>query len=126
MRKWGLLGLGAAILAAVAFAWVGLREYWDERRFTVGVWEYVVRDFDRAAAEDKLGDATAAGFEAVITNTIWAPGQREPSPEEVVELRNVADAAEAADIRPLLIVQNVGSRTTPRTPELRAQFAAYA
>ncbi|HEX2288517.1 MAG TPA: hypothetical protein VHH31_07165, partial [Gaiellaceae bacterium] len=126
MQKWGLLGLGAAILAAVAFAWVGLREYWDERPLTVGVWEYVVRDPDPAAAEDKLGDATAAGFDAVITNTFWAPGQREPSPHEVAELRNAADAAEDADIRPLLIVQNVGSRTTPRTPELRAQFAAYA
>lgn len=126
MRKWGLLGLGAAILAAVAVAWVGLREYWDERPLTVGVWEYVVRDPDPTAAEDKLGDATAAGFDAVITNTFWAPGQREPSSQEVAELRNAADAAEDADIRPLLIVQNVGSRTTPRTPELRAQFAAYA
>ncbi len=127
MRKWGLLGLGAAILAAVAIGCAGLRdESSAEPRFTVGAWEYVVRDPDPAAAEDKLGDATAAGFDAVITNTFWAPGQREPSPQEVAELRNAADAAEDADIRPLLIVQNVGSRTTPRTPELRAQFAAYA
>jgi hypothetical protein len=126
VRKWGLLGLGAAILAAVAFAWVGLREYGDERPLTVGAWEYVVRDPDPAAAEDKMRDATAAGFDAVITNTFWAPGQREPSPQEVAELRNAADAAEDADIRPLLIVQNVGSRTTPHTPELQAQFAAYA
>ncbi len=73
-----------------------------------------------------MGDATAAGFDAVITNMFWAPGQREPSPQEVAELRNAADAAEEADIRPLLVVQNAGSQTTPRTPELRAQFAAYA
>jgi hypothetical protein len=126
VRNWGLLGLGAAILAAVAVACAGLRESSDNPRFTVGVWEYVVRDPDPAAAEEKMRDATAAGFEAVITNTFWTPGQREPSPQEVAELRNVAGAAENADIRPLLIVQNVGSRTTPRTPELRAQFAAYA
>jgi hypothetical protein len=44
----------------------------------------------------------------------------------VAELRNAAAAAEELDIRPLLIVQNVGSRTTPNTAELRAQFAAYA
>jgi hypothetical protein len=126
VRKWGLLGLGAAILAAVAVACAGLREASGEPGFTIGVWEYVVRDADPAAAEDKMGDATAAGFEAVITNTFWTPGQRQPSPQELAELRNAADAAEDADIRPLLIVQNVGSRTTPRTPELRAQFAAYA
>jgi hypothetical protein len=125
VRKWGLLGLGAAILATVAVACAGLRESAGER-FTVGAWEYVVRDPDPAAAEEKMGDATAAGFDAVITNTFWAPGQREPSPQEVAELRNAADAAEDADVRPLMIVQNVGSRTTPRTPELRAQFAAYA
>jgi hypothetical protein len=125
VRKWGLLGLGAAILATVGVACVGLRDDADEPRFAVGAWEYVVRDPDPAAAKEKMGDATAAGFGAVITNTFWAPGQREPSPQEVAELRNAADAAEDADIRPLLIVQNAGSRTTPRTPELRAQFAAY-
>jgi hypothetical protein len=126
VRKWGLLGLGAAILAAVAVACAGLRGASDEPGLTIGVWEYVVRDLDPAAAEEKMGDATAAGFEAVITNTFWAPGLREPSPQELAELRNAADAAEDADIRPLLIVQNVGSSTTPRTSELRAQFAAYA
>jgi hypothetical protein len=126
VRKWGLLGLGTAILAALAVACAGLRESSNEPRLAVGVWEYVVRDLNPAAAEDKLGDATAAGFDAVITNTFWAPGQREPSQQEVAELRNAADAAEQANIRPLLSVQNVGSRTTPRTPELRAQFAAYA
>jgi hypothetical protein len=125
VRKWGLLGLGAAILAAVAVACSALGES-SEPRVTVGVWEYFVRDPDPAAAEDKMGDATAAGFDAVITNMFWAPGQREPSPQEVAELRNAADAAEDADIRPLLVVQNAGSQTTPRTPELRAQFAAYA
>jgi hypothetical protein len=126
VRKWGLLGLGTAILAAVAVACGGLGESSAGPRVTVGVWEYVVRDPNAAAAEDKMADATAAGFEAVITNSFWAPGQREPSPQEVAELRNAADAAEDADIRRLLIVQNVGSRTTPRTLELRAQFAAYA
>jgi hypothetical protein len=126
VQKWGLLGLGAAILATVAVACAGLPDASGEPAITVGAWEYVVRDPDLTAAEDKMRDATAAGFDAVITNTFWAPGQREPSPQEVAELRNAADAAEDADIRPLLIVQNVGSRTTPRTPELQAQFAAYA
>ena len=98
----------------------------EDDRFAVGVWEYFVRDADPAAAKRKLADAEAAGFEATITNSFWQPGQREPSPQEVAELRNAAAAAEEADVTPLLIVQNVGSLTTPHTPERRAEFAAYA
>jgi hypothetical protein len=124
VRKWHLLGLGAAILAV--FAALGLRQSSVEPRPAVGVWEYFVRDPDPAGAQRKLRDTQAAGFEAVITNSFWAPGQEEPSEQEVAELRNAADAAEQLDIRPLLIVQNVGSLTTPNTTELRAQFAAYA
>ena len=95
-------------------------------KFTVGVWEYFVRDADRGNAERRMADLKAAGFEAVITNAFWEPGQREPTPEDVEELQNAANAAEDADITPLLIVQNVGSRTTPNTAERRADFAAHA
>jgi hypothetical protein len=124
VRKWPLLGLGAAILAALTL--YGLSQTIADREFDVGVWEYFVRDPDPAAAQRKLRETTDAGFGAVITNSFWAPGQREPSPQDVAELRNAAAAAEEVGVRPLLIVQHVGSRTTPRTPELRAQFAAYA
>jgi hypothetical protein len=124
VRKSHFLGLGAAFLAVVAV--VGLRQSSPEPRPAVGVWEYFVRDADPVAAQRKLRDAQAAGFEAMITNSFWAPGQREPSQQEVAELRNAAGAAERVGVRPLLIVQNVGSRTTPHTPELRTQFAAYA
>ena len=126
MAKWGLLGIVAAAIAAVAVV-LGVRpSSADDDKFTVGVWEYFIRDADPAVAERKLADADAAGFEAAITNSFWAPGQREPSPEELTELRNAAAAAEDAEVRPLLIVQSVGSRTTPNTPERRADFAAYA
>jgi hypothetical protein len=124
VRKSHFLGLGAAFLAVLAV--VGLRQSSPEPRPAVGVWEYFVRDADPVAAQRKLRDAQAAGFEAVITNSFWAPGQREPSEQEVAELRNAAGAAERVGVRPLLVVQNVGSRTTPHTPELRTQFAAYA
>jgi hypothetical protein len=124
VRKWLFLGLGAAILAAAAA--FTLRQSSSEPEVIVGAWEYFVRDGAPAGAKRKLEDATAAELRGVITNSFWAPGQREPSPREVNELRNAAAAAEEADVRPLLIVQHVGSRTTPRTPALRAQFAAYA
>jgi hypothetical protein len=93
---------------------------------SIGVWEYFVRDPDPAVARQKMAETTAARFDAAITNSFWAPGQREPAPTELNDLRNAADAADAAGVRPLLIVQHVGSRTTPRTPKLRAEFAAYA
>jgi hypothetical protein len=124
VRKWGVLALGAAVLAALAF--YGIDRIFDDRQMTIGVWEYVVRDPDAGAASQKVGDATASGLEAVITNAFWAPGQREPSAADLTELRNAAAAARSAGIRPLLIVQHEGSKTTPRTPVLRTQFAAYA
>lgn len=125
MRKWGVLGLGAAaILAALAF--VAVERLGDESSLEIGVWEYFVRDPDPNAARVKMEETTAAGFTAVITNSFWAPGQREPAPQELTELRNAADAASDAGVEPMLIVQHVGSRTTPRTPQLRAEFAAYS
>jgi hypothetical protein len=127
VAKLGLLALAAAAVAVVAVV-LGLRANGDGDGdgFEVGVWEYFVRDPDAGVAERKLADTIAAGFEAAITNSFWAPGQREPSAREVAELRNAAEAAEEAGVRPLVIVQNVGSRTTPTTPALRAEFAAYA
>jgi hypothetical protein len=124
VRKWLLLGLLAALVAvAAAFA---LRESSSQPEVAIGAWEYFVRDPDPAAATQKFEEVTAAGFKEVITNSFWAPGQREPTPEEVRDLRNAADAAEEAGVKPLVIVQNVGSRTTPRSPAQREEFAAYA
>jgi hypothetical protein len=124
VRKWLLLGLLAALVAvAAAFA---LRESSSQPEVAIGAWEYFVRDPDPAAATQKFEEVNAAGFKEVITNSFWAPGQREPTPEEVRDLRNAADAAEEAGVKPLLIVQNVGSRTTPRAPAQREEFAAYA
>lgn len=125
MWKWGLLGLLAVVLLAVVGGCGPLGEG-DSRRFDVGVWEYFVRDTDRQAALSKMDEVTAAGFDAAITNSFWEPGRREPSEQELTELRNAGDAAKDAGVRPLLIVQSPGSRTTPNTPALRAEFVAYA
>jgi hypothetical protein len=122
--KWGLVGLGAIVLSTLAVA-CDLPGA-EEREFDIGVWEYFIRDADPVVARRKMADTTAAGFEAAITNSFWEPGRREPSAEELNELRNAAAAAQTGGVRPLLIVQNSGSKTTPRTPDLRAEFAAYA
>jgi hypothetical protein len=124
LAKWGLLLLVLAALGAGAVV-IGMRASAEDRA-DVGVWEYFIRDADPEEARRKLADTKAAGFEAAITNSFWEPGEREPSEEELTELRNAAVAAEEADVRPMLIVQNVGSRTTPNTAERRKEFAAYA
>ena len=123
MRNWGLLACLALVFAAAGGA---CSLPGDGRSVEVGVWEYFIRDPDAAVARRKMSDATAAGFEAAITNSFWEPGRTEPTPEELAELRNAAVAAEERDVRLLLIVQSPGSRTTPNTPELRAEFTAYA
>jgi hypothetical protein len=124
VRKWLLLGLCAALLAAgAAYA---LRQSSSESQVVIGAWEYFVRDQDPAVAASKFDEVTAPGFQAVITNAFWAPGRREPTPQDLAELRNAAAAAAEAEVDALLIVQNVGSRTTPSTPALREQFADYA
>jgi hypothetical protein len=125
VRKWALLGLGAAAVAAGAVAF-GVPGLGNDRTVQVGVWEYFIRQPDAVLAEQHMADATAAGFTAAITNSFWQPGQTEPSEQELNELRNAAAAARAADILPLLIVQSPGSSTTPNTPELRDEFASYA
>ena len=98
----------------------------DGDGFAVGAWEYFLRDPDPATARRKIGDARRAGFESVILQLFWAPGQRAPAANEVRELRNAAVAARDAGVRPLVIVTHVGSRTTPRTPARRREFASYA
>jgi hypothetical protein len=123
--KWGLLGLVAVAVAALAVAY-GVPGAGDDRPLEVGVWEYFIRDPDPAVAQRKMRDTTAAGFVAAITNSFWTPGQSEPSAQELTELRNAAVAATAAGVRPYVIVQSPGSQTTPRTPQLRTEFAAYA
>jgi hypothetical protein len=125
VRKWALLGLGAAAVAAGA-VYFGVPGLGNDRTVQVGVWEYFIRQPDATLAEQHMADAKASGFTAAITNSFWAPGQTTPAENELTELRNAAQAAQAADIRPLLIVQSVGSKTTPNTPQLRTEFASYA
>ena len=92
----------------------------------VGAWEYFLRDPSPAVARRKMRDAKRAGFDSVILQLFWAPGQLRPAANEIAELRNAAVAADEEQIEPFVIVTHVGSRTTPRTPARRREFAAYA
>ena len=124
MPNWGLFACLALVSLTVVAACSAPGS--GGRDVEVGVWEYFVRDPDTTTAAQKMQEAKTAGFEAAITNSFWQPGMREPTEQELTELTNAARAAQDAEIRPMLIVQSPGSQTTPRTPELRAEFAAYA
>ena len=123
MPKWGLLGCVALLCTLAACSLSGD----EERKVDVGVWEYFIRDADPATADQKMADLTAAGFRAAITNSFWEPGRREPSRARARRAhQRRRRRREAANVRPLLIVQSPGSGTTPNTAERRAEFAAYA
>jgi hypothetical protein len=94
--------------------------------FLVGVVEDSTRQPEAAAAKDRVQAVKEAGFDAIRITSIWAPGEREPKPEELRMLRNVAEASESLDIRLFVAVYQAGSATTPRTDTERADFAAYA
>ena len=112
------------LVAIVAFgvtppAWAG------GPRMSLGAAEDIVRAPDLVAAKAKMSVLRLTGFDAARVTSIWAPGQVAPSQTELTTLSNVTTAARLAGVRVYLSVYNAGSRTTPLTPEARAQFAQY-
>ncbi len=116
------LALAVVVLALAAGCGGGS----GDRDFLVGVVEDSTRQPDAAAAKERVQAIKDAGFDAIRITSIWTPGAREPSPDELRVLRNVAEASESLDLRLFIAVYQAGSATTPRTETDRADFAAYA
>jgi hypothetical protein len=116
---------GLALTAVVLVAFAGCRGGDDKGDFLVGVVEDSTRQPEAAAARALVQAVRDAGFDAIRITSIWAPGEREPQPEELRVLRNVAEAAEGLDARLFIAVYQAGSATTPRTEQDRADFATY-
>ena len=76
-------------------------------------------------AKAKMDLARLAGFDAIRLTSIWSPRQTAPERNELLSLRNAADAAELHGIRVLLSVYHRDRRTTPLTARARSQFAEY-
>ncbi len=72
-----------------------------------------------------MGLLRLGGFRAVRITSIWEPGMREPTENEAAVLANVSAAAALHGVRVFVSVFHFGSRTTPLTPEARADFASY-
>jgi hypothetical protein len=92
----------------------------------LGAAEDAVRANDLVSAKAKMSLLRLAGFSAVRITSQWLPGQVAPDGGEVQILRNVAAAARLSGVRVYVSIYHPGSRTTPLTPEARAEFAAYA
>jgi hypothetical protein len=113
----------ALAIAAAALVLAGCGG--DERQFDVGVVEDSTRMPEAAAAKRRVEAVREAGFNAIRITSIWAPGETEPSADELAVLRNVAQASEDLDVRLFIAVYQAGSATTPHTDAERGQFASY-
>lgn len=118
MRRGLLAVLGAFALAPAAHA--------GGPSLTLGAAEDVVRSPSPTEARAKMTLLRLAGFRAVRITSNWLPGLTAPTDSEALVLRNVAAAASLSGVEVYVSVYHPGSRTTPLTPEARAEFASYA
>jgi hypothetical protein len=93
---------------------------------TLGVAEDTVKQPDPVVAQVKMRLLRLAGFSAVRITSQWLPGDLAPPNDQLEMLRVVTGAAKLAGVRVYVSVYQPGSRTTPLTPEARAEFAQYA
>jgi hypothetical protein len=120
MRRLFLLMCCSALALALApTAPAGPRMY-------VGAAEDAAKQTDLVVAEATMSLARLAGMNAIRMTAYWVPGQREIGGWQLDALRNAATGADLNGIRIVLSVYQPGSRTTPLTPEHRAEFAAFA
>jgi hypothetical protein len=91
----------------------------------VGALEDVVKHPDPAETRKRVKDASDAGFDALGLTTPWIPGETEPDPGQLLLLKNVAEAAQAENIRILLSVFQYRNRDTPTSVEEQQEFADY-
>jgi hypothetical protein len=92
----------------------------------VGAAEDGARNVDPVAAKTEMDLAALAGFDAVRMTSVWSPGRREVSGDELTMLQNAAAAAQLDGIRLILTVYHRNQRMTPLTAQARADFASYA
>ena len=113
-----LTALTALLLAPSAFA--------AGPSLTLGAAEDVVRSPSADTAQANLNLLRLAGFKAVRITTFWLPGQTDVTEDEQTILNNAAVAGARAGVVVYVSIYHPGSRTTPLTPEARAEFTAYA
>src|SRR2546423_6445202 len=91
-----------------------------------GATEDIVKQPEPVAAKAQMDLLKLAGLETVRVTQIWVPGETEPSGGGFDALKNAVAAAQLDGVRVIVSVTNFGSRTTPRSDQDQADFAAYA
>lgn len=115
-----------ALLTALAALALASAAHAGGPSLALGAAEDVVRSTSPTEAKANMTLLRLAGFRAVRITSNWLPGQTAPTEAEATVLRNVAAAAALSDVEVYVSVYHPGSRTTPLTPETRAEFASYA
>jgi hypothetical protein len=115
-----LLAAAAAVLVAVPSAPAGGPSMF------VGAAEDAVKSDSLAEAKARLDLLHLAGLNSVRVTSIWDPTSPNPSPQDVLQLRNLTQAAQLDGMKVFVSVYNFGSRTTPLSDADQASFAAHA
>jgi hypothetical protein len=121
-----LLVASVASVAAAALALPPAAAHAGGPALAVGVAEDAVRAPDLVGATAEMNLLRVVGFGTVRITSQWQPGRIAPDGGELGTLRNVDAAARLSGVRVVTAIYHPGSRTTPLTPEARAEFAQYA
>jgi len=113
------LGAAAAALLAPGAAAAG-------PGMLVGAVEDDARASSLVEAETRMELLRLSGFRAARITSYWQPDRSEPTETELRIVENVVSAAERNGMRVYVTVMHVNQRTTPLTPERRAEFTSYA
>jgi hypothetical protein len=92
----------------------------------VGVTADLAKQANPMLAGAEVERARLAGFDTIRLTQFWLPGETAPTEAELTPLRNAAFAAQQNRLRVTISLFHPGSRTTPLTPEARAEFAQFA
>ena len=114
----------ARLLIALVFALVLAAPATAAPRLLVGATEDASLQVDPLAAKAKMDLARLAGFNAIRVSAVWSKGQRAPSDDYLLALKNASAGADLNGIKIILSVWQT-SRNTPLTATERADFVAY-
>jgi hypothetical protein len=92
----------------------------------VGAAEDAPRTTDLVGAKAQMELARLAGLNAIRVTAIWTPGRTAAEGNDLLALQNASTAAQLSGVRLIVSVMHYGSATTPRTPQARAEFAAFS
>src|SRR6266536_2899446 len=92
----------------------------------IGAAEDGVKADTLTEAKARLDLLRLAGLDAVRVTSIWNPDNPLPGAEEILQLRNLTQAAALDGLKPFVAVFNFGSRTTPLTDSAQLSFVGHA